>query len=81
MSNTKRSSQSNLRGHGAWAQEAAIAGSPNEKTLVQLFACLWAVERKMPALCREAEGRTESEIRELIRARLIPTVDRFFPET
>jgi hypothetical protein len=60
--------------------KVAIAGSPNEETIVRLFACLRSVERRMPALCREAEGRTESEIREIIRARLVPVVDRYFPE-
>jgi hypothetical protein len=57
-----------------------IAGSPAEGSIVQLYACVRALKRKMPALCREAEGRSEPEIREIIRRKLIPVVDRYFPE-
>jgi hypothetical protein len=60
--------------------KVSIAGSPNEETIVQLYACVRALKRKLPAVYREAEGRTESEIREIIRERLVPVVDRYFPE-
>jgi len=34
----------------------------------------------MPAFCREAAGKNESEIRQLARQKLVPVVDKYFPE-
>jgi hypothetical protein len=69
----KRLPQSNL-------SKVSIAGSPNEETIVRLYSCLRALKRKLPGVFREAEDKTEAQIREIIRARLLPTVNKYFPE-
>jgi hypothetical protein len=57
-----------------------LRADSRKESVRQLHACLRALKRKLPAVCREAEGKREPEIREIIRRKLIPVVDRYFPK-